>query len=245
MPLKALIIDDEPAARSELRFLLESRGDVTVLGEAASAPEAIALIANIPYDIIFLDINMPGSSGLDLATEIHRLERKPAIVFVTAYSEHAARAFDLDAIDYLVKPVSEQRLERCIQRARRHLEKTPSRPEAPASTHIARMFVDADGKKVAVDYEDINFFEAVDDYARLHTDTATYLIHVPLKALEDRLSGHDFLRIHRKYLVNAKKVAAIIPLSRSALVVKLGDGRGTELPVSRRKARRIREALGL
>lgn len=243
MPLRALIIDDEPAARSELRSLLEAHGEVSVLGEAATAPEAIELIKNVPYDVVFLDINMPKTSGLELAAELRSLDPAPAVVFVTAYSEHAVRAFDLEAADYLMKPVSESRLARCIERVKRQ-RKAPSHQAAPQPT-LPRLFVDSGGKKVAIDYKDIYFFEANDDYARLYTESTSYLIQSPLKVLAEKLAGHNFLRVHRKYIVNMDKVAAVVPLSRSTFMLRLCDRNGTEIPVSKRRAREIKEALGI
>lgn len=244
MPLKALIIDDEPAARSELRFLLESRGDVTVVGEAASATEALALVRGIPYDIVFVDINMPGLNGLDFAAEMKSLDQPPAVVFVTAYSEHAVRAFDLEALDYLVKPVAEERLASCIERARRVIRGQAARAPEPAPSR-SRLFVDVGEKKVAVDFGDIVYFEALDDYARLHTEDDSYLVQTSLKELSGRLTGHGFLRVHRKYLVNVEKVGEIVTLSRSAFILRMNDRRRSEIPVSRRRSREVREALGL
>jgi two-component system LytT family response regulator len=245
--LRALIVDDEPAARSELRYLLEAAGNIRVIGEASNAEEAFELISQVPYDVIFLDIRMPGLSGTELARKLSQPKERPFIVFVTAYSEHAVEAFEVDADDYLVKPVSEERLQKTIEKIQRKHE---GRTKEPASRDtrlekIDRIFVDYKDRKIPINISDINFFEAVDDYSRIYTETGSFLISYSLRFLEDRLSSAGFLRVHRKYLVNTVKIKEIIQLSRNAYILRVGDSRMVEIPVSRRKISTLKRVLEL
>ena len=165
MTLRALIVDDEPPARSELRYLLDEAGGVEVVGEASDAGEAMQLIRAIPYDVVFLDIDMPGLSGVELAETLAGLERAPAVVFVTAHSEHAVKAFEVAAADYLVKPVELDRLKRAIARV------TPEQPV----TRIERVLVEKAGRKLLIQVEDICYVMAKDDYSYLYTANERYL----------------------------------------------------------------------
>lgn len=243
--LRALIVDDEPAARSEIRYLLETACGVQVLGEAATANEALELLRNISYDVVFLDIHLPGLSGTELADEIKKLSNPPAIVFITAYGEHAVEAFELEAMDYVVKPVSEKRLKKSVERIKRSQASSTSNAETRIEGKLDRLFVDIGGKKVPLSFDDIYIFEAQNNYARVYTKTDSYLISPPLKELEVKLVDRNFIRVHRKYLVNIEKISEIVPLSKNAYILRLSNTERTEIPVSRRRKKLLKEVLGI
>jgi len=234
--LKALVVDDEAPARSELRFLLDEAGGVEVVGEASNSAEALQLIKAIPYDVVFLDIDMPGSSGVEMAETLAEMERPPSIVFVTAHSEHAVKAFEVAATDYLVKPVDVERLRQAIERL------APTQ-EVPA--RIERIPVEKAGKKLLLQVEDIFYIMAKDDYSYLHTNGERYLSTISLAALEKRLLPMGFFRVHRRYLVNLSCVKEVVPMYGGTLLLTLNDTEGTQVPVSRRRVPSLKRALGL
>lgn len=232
--LKALIVDDEAAARSELRYLLENIAKVRVVGEATNAEEAYELLTKIDYDVVFLDVRMPGLSGTELARKISEIPNRPAVIFVSAYSEHAIEAFEVEAEDYLVKPVSEERLLKSIEKIMRRKSQEDIRPGSVEK--ISDMiFVDLKEKKVPIKIEDIYYFEAVDDYSRLHTNEMHYLTNYTLRTLEEKLANKGFIRVHRKYLVNSSKIKEVVQITRNAYILRLNDKKQTEIPISRRK----------
>ncbi|TLM96420.1 MAG: response regulator transcription factor [Actinobacteria bacterium] len=235
--LKALVVDDEAPARSELRYLLSEAGGVEVIGEAGNALEAIQLIKAIPYDVIFLDINMPGLSGVQLAEVLAGLQRPPSIIFVTAHSEHAVKAFEVRATDYLVKPVELERLKDAIGRL------APAAEQAPAK--VERIPVEKAGKKLLVSVDDILYIMAKDDYSYLHTETDRYLSTMSLATLEEKLEPSGFFRIHRRYLVNLARVKEVVPMYGGTLLLTLTDANATQIPVSRRRVPALKKALGL
>ncbi|PKQ29689.1 MAG: DNA-binding response regulator [Actinobacteria bacterium HGW-Actinobacteria-10] len=236
MPLKALVVDDEAPARSELRYLLEEAGGVEVVGEASNAAEAMQLIRAIPYDVVFLDIDMPGLSGVQLAEQLSEVERQPAIIFVTAHGEHAVKAFEVAAVDYLVKPVEVQRLRQAIARLL---------PVEAATAKVERVPVEKGGKKLLLQVEDIYYVMAKDDYSYLHTDGERYLSTISLAQLERRLEANGFFRVHRRYLVNLSRVREVVPMYGGTLLLTLSDAAATQVPVSRRRVPSLKKTLGL
>jgi two-component system, LytTR family, response regulator LytT len=235
--LKALVVDDEAPARSELRYLLGEAGGVEVVGEAGNAVEALQLIKAIPYDVIFLDIQMPGLTGVQLAEVLSGLSRPPSIIFVTAHSEHAVKAFEVKATDYLVKPVEIDRLRQAIGR----LE--PAAEQAPAK--VERIPVEKAGKKLLITVADILYVMAKDDYSYLYTPADRYLSTISLAQLEVKLEPVGFFRIHRRYLVNLAKVKEVVPMYGGTLLLTLADDASTQIPVSRRRVPALKKALGL
>ena len=235
--LKALVVDDEAPARSELRYLLGEAGGVEVVGEAGNAVEALQLIKAIPYDVIFLDIQMPGLSGVQLAEVLSGLSRPPSIIFVTAHSEHAVKAFEVKATDYLVKPVEIERLRQAIGR----LE--PAAEQAPAK--VERIPVEKAGKKLLINVSDILYVMAKDDYSYLYTSADRYLSTISLAQLEIKLEPVGFFRIHRRYLVNLARVKEVVPMYGGTLLLTLADDAATQIPVSRRRVPALKKALGL
>ena len=231
--LKAMIVDDEAPARSELKFLLDELGQTEVVAEAASVREAIEKLKEYPCDVMFLDVNMPEATGLQLAEALQHLKFPPAVVFVTAYSE-----FALDAFDYLVKPVETDRLSQAITRVREHVQ---LHAQAQKSERIP---VEKAGKKILISIDKIRFVMARDDYAYLQTDTDRYFSTVSLAQLEKRLDGHGFFRVHRGYLVNLSMVEEIEPVAGGTLLLTL-NGVEEKIPVSRRRVSALKKALGL
>ncbi len=234
--LKALLVDDEVPARSELRFLLGEAGGVEVVGEAGSANEALQLIKAIPYDVVFLDVNMPGLSGMDLAETLGALAHPPAIVFVTAHSEHAVQAFEVAAVDYLVKPVELQRLRTAIERLV---------PSVEAPTRVDRIPVEKGGRKLLLQVPDIFHIMAKDDYSYIYTDGERYLSTLSLADLEQKLEAQSFFRVHRRYLVNLAQIREVAPMYGGTMELTLKDAAATRVPVSRRRAPALKRSLGL
>jgi two-component system response regulator LytT len=234
--IRALLVDDEAPARSELRFLLGKHPEVNVVGEAASAAEALALARAVHYDVVFLDVQMPGLTGLEAAPLVREQPRPPAVVFVTAHPEYAVDAFAVEAFDYLLKPVDPERLARVVERLR----------ERPAEGEpVQKIPVVAGGRTELVDYDAIHYVQADGDYSRVHTYDRSYLCTTSLGELEETLPGNRFARIHRSYLVNLGKVAAVKRAGPDRIRLALADAGKTELDVARRQSRQLRERLRL
>jgi DNA-binding LytR/AlgR family response regulator len=236
--IRALIVDDEAPARGELRYLLSAHPEVEVVGEAATAAEALALAQSVRYDVVFLDVEMPGVSGLEVARLVLDRRERPAVVFVTAHERYAVDAFAVEAFDYLVKPVEPERLARVVERLAQH-----RRSEPPAVEKIP--VVSAGGAKTLLDYDAVHWIEADGDYSRVHTFDRTYLSTSSLRELEELLPSTRFARVHRSHLVNLAKVAAVRRAGPDRLRLALDDEKRTELDVARRQTRALRERLRL
>jgi two-component system response regulator LytT len=236
--IKAIIVDDEAPARSELRFLLDETRQVEIVAEATNVREAIERLKEKGADVMFLDISMPGANGLQLAEALTRLKYPPAIVFVTAYSEHAAKAFDVNAVDYLVKPVETDRLQQALTKIRHHMSLFSK------DQQVERIPVEKSGKKLLVPTDKIHYIMAKDDYSYLHTETDRYLSTVSLAQLEARLEPYGFFRVHRRYLVNLACVEEVASVSGGTLLLSL-VGEEESIPVSRRRVAALKKALGL
>jgi DNA-binding LytR/AlgR family response regulator len=242
--LRALVVDDEAPARSELRYLLDEIGGVEVVGEAAGAAEALQLIGALSYDVVFLDIEMPGMSGVQLAEALASRERRPAIVFVTAYSTHAVKAFEVAAADYLVKPVQAERLRQALDR----IGERPGGAEAPPPRNGARAVtvpVQKDEHTLLIAADDILYVSAYDNYSRLHTGEGRFLCTLSLLSLQERLAPQGFLRAHRRFLVNTAHVTKVSPEYGGGLLLTLDDQAATCIPVSRRRAPHVKKTLGI
>ena len=234
--IKALLVDDETPARSELRFLLAEHADVAVVGEAASAAEAIELARDLRYDVVFLDIEMPGLTGVEAAPLVQERREPPAVVFVTAHAHYAVEAFALEAFDYLLKPVDPERLARVVERLR---ERTTE-----DVTPVEKIPVVSGTRTELLDFDQVHYVQADGDYSRVHTYDRSYLCTSSLGELEERL-GPRFSRIHRSHLVNLAKVAGVRRAGTDRIRLQLADATHTELDVARRQARQLRERLGL
>ncbi|MCL4078345.1 LytTR family DNA-binding domain-containing protein [Coriobacteriia bacterium Es71-Z0120] len=234
--IKALVVDDEAPARSELRYLLEEAGGVEVIGEASNAQEAFQLIRAIPYDVVFLDIDMPGMSGMQLAEALGQAEHPPAVIFVTAHSEHAVKAFEVAATDYLVKPVELKRLQAAIARLR---------PTEEAPVRVERVPVEKAGRKLLIQVQDIYYVMAKDDYSYIFTASERFLSTMSLAQLESRLESQGFFRVHRRFLVNLAQVGEVVPMYGGTMLLTLKDTAATQVPASRRRVPALKKALGL
>ena len=233
--VRALIVDDEGPARGELRYLLAAHPEVEVVGEAATAKEALALASAVKYDVVFLDVEMPGMTGLEAARLVLDRPSRPVIVFVTAHERYAVDAFAVEAFDYLVKPVEPERLARVIERL--------THARRPAADRVQKVPVVSAGKTVLLDYDAVHWIEADGDYSRVHTFDRSYLCTSSLRELEDALPGARFARIHRSHLVNLAKVSAVRRAGPDRIRLALDDERKTELDVARRQSRALRERL--
>ena len=239
--LRAMIVDDEAPARSELKFLLEQTGKIGSITEASSVRSAIGMLMETRVDVVFLDISMPGASGLQLAEALHKLKNPPAIVFVTAYSDHAVEAFDVDAVDYLMKPVEEARLDRAIEKV---LARTKPVAETAKSTNIERIPVEKGGRKVLIPVDQIRFIMAKDDYSCIYTEDDRYLSTTSLAQFESKLGEFGFFRVHRRYIVNLANVEDVETVASGA--IQLGvSGVEERIPVSRRRVVPLKKALNL
>ena len=242
--MRAMIVDDEAPARSELRFLLEETGRVESITEASSAREAVEKLMEAKAEVIFLDISMPKTSGMQLAEALHKLKNPPAIVFVTAYSEYALEAFGVDAGDYLMKPVESDRLELALDKVEARAPK--AEPAAPQShSSVERIPVVKSGRKVLVPIDQIRYIEAKDDYSCIYTDNDRFLSTISLAKLEEKLAPHGFFRVHRGYIVNLEFVEDVEVISSGILQLGINGIEGKKISVSRRRVVALKRALGL
>jgi two-component system, LytTR family, response regulator LytT len=233
--VKVVIVDDEAPARSELRHLLGVHPGVEIVGEAASATEAARAIPGC--DAVFLDIEMAGPSGLDVARVLRGAARPPAVVFVTAHAEYAVDAFAVEAFDYLLKPVDPARLARVVARLGER---------APAALEPRKIpVVGSGGGTELIDQDQVFYVQAEGDYSRVHVYDRSYLSTTSLRELERALPADRFVRIHRSFLVNVGKVASVRRAGADRLRLALDDAQRTELDVARRQAPRVRAALKL
>jgi DNA-binding LytR/AlgR family response regulator len=236
-PLRALIVDDEAPARAELAYVLGRVESAATSDEAETADAALELLAQRPYDVVFLDVRMPKMSGLDALPLIRRRQEHADVVFVTAYDEHALRAFDLAATDYLLKPVSEARLQRTLARlaAVRH----------GGARTVDRLPVESETATLFVRYADIRFLHARGHATFARTFDAEHRSRFTLAELERRLAPHGFIRVHRGFLVNPEHVVSMEPFFGGTYVLHVDDQGHSEVPVSRGEAARVRAAFGL
>lgn len=238
--LRAMIVDDEAPARSELRFLLEQTGKIGSINEASSVRSAIEMLMENRVDVVFLDISMPGASGLQLAEALHKLKNPPAVVFVTAYSDHAVEAFEVDATDYLMKPVEEERLDQAINKVIARVK--PMLDGGKSS--IERILVEKGGRKVLIPVDQIRYIMAKDDYSCIFTEDDRYLSTTSLAQFESKLGDFGFFRVHRRYIVNLANVEDVETMASGA--IQLGvSGVEDRIPVSRRRVVPLKKALNL
>jgi two-component system LytT family response regulator len=236
-----LIVDDEPVARAGLRDMLDAVEWVTCVGEAANGPAAVQALDTLHPELVFLDIQMPGLLGTDV---LRRATHRPFVVFTTAFAQHAVTAFELGALDYLLKPFGPDRLAATLERVKAAIGEPTPHPaldrlsEALRQGPMTRLFVRIGGAIVPVPVTDVEWFEARGDYVAAHAGPSRHLVHLSLSRLETRLDPKRFVRVHRAHIVNLGHVRTFRRLGKDRLVAELKDG--TQLPVSRHRARELR-----
>jgi two-component system, LytTR family, response regulator len=242
--IRTILAEDEPLAARKLRDLIAEEDDLDLIGEAKDGGEAAELIDRLKPDLVFLDVRMPGVSGLDT---LERITHKPAVVFTTAYDQFALAAFELAAIDYLIKPFSQERFRDAMSRVRRLLaaEAGTAALERASETlskrPLSRVFVrDRDAIR-PLPLTAVERLEARDDYVAVHAQGRTYLLSVPLLKLEERLDPERFVRIHRSHIVNLDFINAIHSHDASRMIVELSDG--TKVVASRSGSQRLRQMV--
>jgi DNA-binding LytR/AlgR family response regulator len=261
MGLKTLIVDDEALARADLHYMLKSLSEVSTVSECANATEALALMQDDVFDALFLDIEMPGLNGLKAVKIINQLESPPKIVFVTAYDEHAVKAFELNAVDYLVKPFNKKRLAQAVQKVQDAIEagsvkgkgKKGDR-EATVIGGNSREASDLQFKKIPVEkgdgvllisLSDVRYIVAFDDRVFVNTFEEQYLCRFSLTELETKLSSQGFVRVHRSYIVNLQHVLELQPFFNGTYNLIIEDKKKTIIPVSRARVKSLRSLIGV
>jgi len=251
--LSVLAVDDEAPALDELAYLLGKHPDIAAVFRAGDATSALRELNARTIDAVFLDINMPGLSGIELAGILTNFSEQPAIVFVTAHDDKAVAAFDLGAVDYLLKPIREDRLDEAVRRVVTAQTAAPTAAppdegrEEDDDSDIPSDVIPAElgGVTHLVRRDSIGWVEAEGDYARLHSASGSHLVRIPLSTLETRWRKHGFQRVHRSYLVALRLVTGL-RTTDGAVLVRLranGTSPAVELPVSRRQARELRDRL--
>lgn len=241
MRVSAFLADDEPIARAGLRAMLSAFPWVEVIGEAADGSQAVAAIEQLRPELAFLDVQMPGLLGTEV---LRRLSWRPYVIFTTAYSAHAVQAFELGAVDYLLKPFGPTRLASALQRVQSAIGEPASVDAverfsgALGQGPISRLFVRVGGQVRPLSIEQVQHIEADGDYVIVHTNEARHTLHLSLARLEERLDPAVFVRVHRAHLVNLTRVSAFRPDVRGNLEAVMDDG--TRVPVSRSRAQDIR-----
>jgi len=238
--VKALVVDDEPIVRKDLAYTLGRVAPGCKIEEAESAVEALALLQTSSFDIVFLDIRMPGLDGLNAAAVINRLPKRTHVVFVTAFPDYALSAFDVAASDYLIKPVSEERLSDTLRRLR-----SESSTKSPDQTEHARLPVVDEGRTLLLRIEDVRFVEARDHLVAVRLFDRSYRFRGSLAECASRLERHGFLRVHRAYIVNPRHVVEVNGFMAGSYIIRVDDRTRSEVPVSRNFAPAIRSAFQL
>ena len=257
--LRAVLVDDEQLARDELGYLLGQLGGIEVIGQAGNGVEALTTIDRLHPDVVFLDVQMPGLTGFEVARRLLDTRAASHIIFVTAYDQHAIEAFEVNAVDYLLKPVDQARLEVAVDRARRRI--VTHRPAdgvndadlekilqlvAERQSRRARLAIKVGERFLLVQAEEIIYASLADEGITVvtsqHVGTSSYRT---LDELHERLDPTVFWRVHRSHLVNINKIKEIVPWFSRNFILRMKDEKSTEIPVSRTQTRRLREYLKL
>jgi two-component system LytT family response regulator len=249
MTLRALIVDDEPIARRRIRRLLRGIDDVEIAGECGDGRSAQRAIEAARPDVMFLDVQMPGLDGFDVVGQLDP-EQMPAVVFVTAFDRYALRAFDVHAVDYLLKPVASARLRVALERVRQRIEAGTNgsgvvsllRELRERPRHLTRLTVRARGRIVMLDVDAIDWIQAADNYVTVHATNREYLLRETLATLERQLDPGRFVRIHRSTIAALDRIIELRPSSHGDFDVRLRDG--TRLTLSRSWREHVERALG-
>ena len=257
MKISALIVDDEQPARDELAYLLRNFPDVDVVGQGMNGVEAVSLVRELNPDLVFLDVQMPGLDGFGVIKKLLvRNARLPYFIFVTAYDHYAVRAFEVNAVDYLLKPIERNRLEKALQRVRGMVEASEAAfqkldrlvhmfEERPAA-QSSKLVVKSGNRMVLVDSSDIIYATIEDGVIRIVTkDLDGQSNFRTVEELQGNLDPNIFWRVHRSYLVNINRIKEVVPWFKSSYQLKMQDRQETAIPVSRAQTRKLRELLNL
>jgi two-component system LytT family response regulator len=247
-----LIVDDEPLARQRIRKLLEAEPDIEVLGECGDGRKAITTIEEERPDLVFLDVQMPGLDGFSVLEHIG-IDRMPGVIFVTAYDRYALRAFEVHALDYLLKPFDRERFQKALERARAQINRSRTaevnkqllallEDVKSARKYQERFVIKSSNRVLFIRVEEIDWIEAAGNYARLHIGNETHMLRETMSALEEKLDPEKFLRIHRSTIVNIERIQELQPWFHGDYVVLLKDGK--QLTLSRSYRQKLQELFG-
>lgn len=247
--LKVFIVDDEPLARDELIYLLKRSKQVEIAGEADSIDMALEKLQNLDIDVAFLDIQLGEERGIDIADKLNQLEYPPMIVFATAYDDYALKAFELNAVDYILKPFDEKRVQQTIEKLEKRMNSHGPKITVAAGRHeifsnrAEKLAITVDEKIVLVNVKDILYIEASDGKTILVTTKKKFTVHDTLVTFERRLENSPVIRIHRAYLVNINSIMEIVPWFNSTYnLVLIND---EKVPVSRTYIKELKQLLGI
>jgi two-component system LytT family response regulator len=232
--IRTLIVDDEPLAREGVRMLVEDDPEIEVVGECANGHQALSAFAEQQPDLVFLDVQMPEINGFEVLEAISH-ERLPVVIFVTAYDQYALRAFEVHALDYLLKPFTRERFQGALERAKAQIKRRGEHDLnrtlrslledlRPHKNYLERLVIKTAGRIFFLGVEEIDWIEAAENYVRLHAGRESHLVHGTMNKLAARLNPAQFLRIHRSIIVNLKKIKQLQPLFHGEYVITLQDG---------------------
>jgi len=257
MSLTAIVVDDEQLAREELCYMLEQLGNVEVVAQAGNGLEAVGIVERLGPDVVFLDVQMPGLSGFEVAHRLIQNGSSPNIIFVTAFDRYAIEAFEVNAVDYLLKPVDGTRLERALDKARKRVAAPKDLPLNDQVERIVQLMSERQSKRervavkvgerfLLVQAEEIIYASLTDDSINIVTSQLAGTSNFrTLDELQSRLDPSVFWRVHRSHLVNINKVKEIVPWFSRNYILRMKDAKATEIPVSRAQTKRLREYLRL
>jgi two-component system LytT family response regulator/two-component system response regulator LytT len=257
MSLKAIVVDDEQLAREELCYMLEQLGNVEILAQAGNGLEAVGIVERLAPDVVFLDVQMPGLSGFEVAHRLIQNGKSPNIIFVTAFDRYAIEAFEVNAVDYLLKPVDGTRLVQALERAQKRVATSKDVPLNDQVERIVQLMSERQSKRervavkvgerfLLVQAEEIIYASLTDDSINIVTGQLAGTSNFrTLDELQSRLDPSVFWRVHRSHLVNINKVKEIVPWFSRNYILRMKDAKATEIPVSRAQTKRLREYLRL
>jgi two-component system LytT family response regulator/two-component system response regulator LytT len=254
--LRAIVVDDEQLAREELCFLLQQMGGIEVVAQAGNGVEALTVIEEYQPDLVMLDVQMPGLTGFEVARRVAQAGIECQVVFVTAFDQYAIDAFDINAVDYLLKPVEPARLTTAVDRVRKRLaaDRTPQKPDfeqvlqmlADRQARREQLAIKVEDRFLLVQADEVVHASVEDDQIRVVTNSLSGTSNYrTLDELQTRLDPAVFWRVHRSHLVNINKIKEIVPWFSRNYILRMKDGKGSEIPVSRSQTRRLREYLKL
>lgn len=253
MDLKALIVDDEYPAREEIRYHLKKYKNINVVGEAATVSEALTLINALEYDLVFLDINFPVKNGIDLGMEMQTMDFCPFIIYVTAYEQYAVKAFDVNAMDYILKPIDEEKFDRAIKKVFNAFnnknilnnDKENTNNQKINTNSFKKLSAELDGKIYLIDLDEVYYAYTDKNYVYIKRYDDKLITRYTLASLEEKLHNMNFFRTHRSYLVNLNKVKEISPYFKGTYTLIISDKENSSIPVSRRQTKELRKIFDI